>query len=298
MMRSAAVNEGDLRIRVKKQKSELSEAFGRLTKNRLSMFGLGIFALLLLLAIFAPWVTSYDFTKMDLEAMFQGPSWQHWFGTDELGRDVFTRIIYGGRLSLSVGLTATAIGLFFGVILGSISGYYGGQTDIILMRFLDIFQSIPMLLLSIVIATALGKGFDKTIIALAIAQVPDYARQMRASILRVRGVEYIEAASAIGCGTFRQITNYVLPNSFAPLLVSVTMGVAGTILMTASLSYLGLGIQPPTPEWGAMLSGAKIYVRDYPYLLIFPGLAIGITVLGLNMFGDGLRDALDPKLRD
>jgi peptide/nickel transport system permease protein len=282
----------------KKRQSEFGAAMVRLRKNRSAMIGLGIFLVLALLAIFAPYISPYEYAKLNLAEKFQGPSLKHFCGTDEMGRDVFTRIIYGGRYSLSIGLAATIVGLFFGVVIGAIAGFYGGQTDNIIMRFLDIFQSIPMLLLSIVIATALGTGVDKTIIALAVAQIPDFARQMRASILRVRDVEYIEAATAIGCGTFRKIVRYVLPNSFAPLLVSATMGVAGTILMTASLSYLGLGIQPPTPEWGAMLSGGKNYIRHYPHLLVFPGVAIGITVLALNMFGDSLRDALDPRLKD
>jgi peptide/nickel transport system permease protein len=281
-----------------KKKSEFGAAMLRLRNNRSAMIGLCIFLVLALLAVFAPLITPYEYAKLSLSERFQGPSLKHLLGTDEMGRDVFTRIIYGGRYSLSVGFISVATGLLFGVIIGSIAGFFGGNTDNLIMRFLDIFQAIPMLLLSIVVATSLGTGFDKTIMALSIAQIPDYARQMRVSILRVRNMEYVEAANAVGCGTFRQIVRYVLPNSFAPLIVSATMGVAGTILMTASLSYLGLGIQPPTPEWGAMLSGAKIYIRNYPYLLIFPGLAIGITVLGLNMFGDGLRDALDLRLKD
>lgn len=282
----------------KKKNSEFGAAINRLSKNKTAMTGVCIFMALVLLSVFAPVFTNYEYDALNLPEKFQGPSLRHLFGTDEMGRDIFTRIIYGGRYSLSIGVMATAVGLFFGVILGSIAGFYGGKIDNWLMRFLDIFQSIPILLLSIVIATALGAGFDKTILALAIAQIPDYARQMRASILQVRSLEYIEAADAIGCGTFRQIVRYVLPNSFAPLLVSTTMGVAGTILMTASLSYLGIGIQPPTPEWGAMLSAAKVYIRHYPHLLFFPGVMIAITVLALNMFGDGLRDALDPKLKD
>ncbi|MFP3090306.1 ABC transporter permease [Treponema sp. TIM-1] len=295
--RAAIVHAVDI-PKTKKRQSEFGAAMLRLRRNRSAMIGLGIFLLLAILAVFAPYISPYEYAKLSLQERFQGPSFKHWFGTDEMGRDLFTRIIYGGRYSLAVGFIATLVGLFFGVAVGAIAGFFGGDTDNIIMRFLDIFQSIPILLLSIVIATALGTGFDKTIMALSIAQIPDYARQMRASILRVRDLEYVEAANAIGCSTFRQILRYVLPNSFAPLIVSATMGVAGTILMTASLSYLGLGIQPPTPEWGAMLSGAKIYLRRYPYLLIFPGLAIGATVLGLNMFGDGLRDALDPRLKD
>jgi peptide/nickel transport system permease protein len=214
-----------------------------------------------------------------------------------MGRDVFTRIIYGGRYSLGVGLIATMVGLFFGIVIGAVAGFYGGQVDNILMRFLDIFQSIPMLLLSIVIATALGTGFDKTVMALSIAQIPDYARQMRASILRVRDVEYIEAANAIGCGNLRQIVRYVLPNSFSPLLVSGTMGVAGTILMTASLSYLGLGIQPPTPEWGAIIDGGRAYISSAWWIAAFPGLFLALTGTGFSLIGDGLSDLLRTKGR-
>ncbi|MDR1901900.1 MAG: ABC transporter permease [Treponema sp.] len=295
--RTAAVRTLDIK-KPKKRQGEFGAAMLRLRRNRSAMIGLGIFLLLAILAVFAPYITPYEYAKLNLQERFQGPSFKHWFGTDDMGRDLFTRIIYGGRYSLAVGLISTAVGLLFGVAVGAIAGFFGGSIDNIIMRFLDIFQSIPILLLSIVIATALGTGFDKTIMALSIAQIPDYARQMRASILRVRDLEYVEAANAVGCSIFRQIVRYVLPNSFAPLIVSATMGVAGTILMTASLSYLGLGIQPPIPEWGAMLSGAKIYLRRYPYLLIFPGLAIGATVLGLNMFGDGLRDAMDPRLKD
>lgn len=285
---------------VKKEKnhSELGAAMLRLSKNKSAMFGLGLFLFLALLAILAPYISPYGYAEMNPINKFQLPSAKHWFGTDEYGRDVFSRILYGGRYSLSIGLLATAFSLAVGVFVGALAGYYGGWADNLIMRFLDIFQAIPMMLLTIVVSAALGSGFDKTIFALAISHVPEFARTLRASIMSVRDVEYIEAAEAIGCGTFRQIVKYVLPNSFAPLLVTTTMNVANVILLTASLSYIGLGIQPPTPEWGAMLSAAKGFIRNYPYLLIFPGLFIAITVLSLNMFGDGLRDALDPKLKD
>lgn len=285
---------------VKKEKShsELGAALLRLSKNKSAMFGLGLFLFLALLAILAPYISPYGYAEMNPINKFQLPSAKHWFGTDEYGRDVFSRILYGGRYSLSIGLLATAFSLAVGVFVGALAGYYGGWADNLIMRFLDIFQAIPMMLLTIVVSAALGSGFDKTIFALAISHVPEFARTLRASIMSVRDVEYIEAAEAIGCGTFRQIVKYVLPNSFAPLLVTTTMNVANVILLTASLSYIGLGIQPPTPEWGAMLSAAKGFIRNYPYLLIFPGLFIAITVLSLNMFGDGLRDALDPKLKD
>lgn len=282
----------------KKKNSEFRNILKRLCKNKSAMLGIGIFLMLGVLAILAPYISPYGYDQMNLKEKLQLPSLTHWFGTDELGRDVFTRIIYGGRYSLTVGLISTLSGLIFGIILGAIAGFYGGKVDNIIMRTLDIFQSIPGMLLTITISSVLGSGFDKTIMALAITQISGFARTLRAQVLSVREVEYVQAAEAIGCNTFRQIVKYVLPNSFAPLLVQVTMNIAVAVLITASLSYIGLGIQPPTPEWGAMLSGAKGYIRTYPHLLIFPGMAIAITVLGLNMFGDALRDALDPKLKD
>lgn len=289
-------------VMVNKQKrkasSQLAAIVKRLGRNKSAVFGLTIFMILVVLSILAPYITPYSYAQMRMSDKLQGPSLAHWFGTDELGRDVLTRILYGGRYSLSIGILSTLTGLVFGTFVGAIAGYYGGQIDNIMMRFLDIFQSIPSILLVIVFSAVLGAGFGNTIIALALSMIPDVARQMRASILRVRDEDYIEAADAIGCSTFRQITKYIIPNSFAPLMVWATMSVAGAILTTASLSYIGLGVQPPTPEWGAMLSSAKTYLRTNAYLLIFPGLFIAITVLGLNMFGDGLRDALDPKLKD
>lgn len=297
MTNTIAVTENKA-VRKKHSQSQFVVTMNRLKKNKSAMLGLFIFIALIILAILAPYISPYGFAAMKMSEKLQGPSMKHWFGTDELGRDVLSRILYGGRYSLSVGVLATLTGLILGTIVGSIAGYYGGKVDNIIMRFLDIFQSIPSILLVIVFSAAMGAGFDKTIIALAISMIPDVARQMRASILRVRDEDYIEAADAIGCSTFRQITEYIIPNSFAPLLVWATMSVAGAILTTASLSYIGLGIQPPIPEWGAMLSGAKAYLRTNAYLLIFPGMFIAITVLGLNMFGDGLRDALDPKLKD
>lgn len=281
-----------------KPTSEFGAAMRRLRKNKTAMVGLTIFLILLFLAAIAPWIMPYDYEAIDLQNRFSGPTAQHWFGCDEFGRDIFSRLLYGGRYSLTVGMLATGGALIVGVIMGSLAGFFGGWVDTALMRFLDIFQSIPGTLFTICVAAALGTGFDKTILALAITRSPGMARTLRASIMKTRNEEYVEAARATGCSTFRIITRYVLPNSFSPLLVQTTMGVAQTMLTTASLSYIGLGIQPPTPEWGAMLSGAKNFIRDYPHMLLFPGLFIAITVLGLNMFGDGLRDALDPKLKD
>lgn len=273
-------------------------AMKRLKKNKTAMFGLLVFVLLAFSAVFAPLLSPYGFADMDLSSAFQAPSAAHWFGTDDLGRDIFTRILYGGRYSLTIGIISVGFALVVGVLIGTIAGYFGGIIDNLIMRFLDIFQSIPGLILTIAISAALGSGFDKTILALSISRIPAFARVLRASIMRVRDQEYLEAAESIRCGKLRIIVKYVLPNSWAPLIVEATMGVANTVLTAASLSYIGLGVQPPTPEWGAMLSGAKGYIRDYSYMLTFPGLFIALTVLCLNMLGDGLRDALDPRLKN
>lgn len=273
-------------------------AMKRLRKNKTAMFGLLVFVLLAFSAVFAPILSPYGFADMNLSSAFQAPSAAHWFGTDDLGRDIFTRILYGGRYSLTIGIISVGFALIVGVIIGTIAGYFGGIVDNLIMRFLDIFQSIPGLILTIAISAALGSGFDKTILALSISRIPAFARVLRASIMRVRDQEYLEAAESIRCSRLRIIVKYVLPNSWAPLIVEATMGVANTVLTAASLSYIGLGVQPPTPEWGAMLSGAKGYIRDYSYMLTFPGLFIALTVLCLNMLGDGLRDALDPRLKN
>ena len=285
---------------VKKQKKESANAAAikRLRKNKTAMFGLVIFVLLALSAIFAPLLSPYGYATLDMKHAFQGPSAAHWFGTDDLGRDIFTRILYGGRYSLTIGIISVSFALVVGIVIGTVAGYFGGMVDNLIMRFLDIFQSIPGLILTIAISAALGSGFDKTILALSISRIPSFARVLRASIMRVREQEYLEAAESIRCGKFRIIMKYVLPNSWAPLIVEATMGVANTVLTAASLSYIGLGVQPPTPEWGAMLSGAKGYIRDYSYMLTFPGIFIALTVLCLNMLGDGLRDALDPRLKN
>lgn len=281
-----------------KKESANAAAIKRLRKNKTAMFGLFIFVLLALSAIFAPLLSPYGYAALDMKNAFQGPSAAHWFGTDDLGRDIFTRILYGGRYSLTIGIISVSFALVVGIVIGTIAGYFGGMVDNLIMRFLDIFQSIPGLILTIAISAALGSGFDKTILALSISRIPSFARVLRASIMRVREQEYLEAAESIRCGKFRIIMKYVLPNSWAPLIVEATMGVANTVLTAASLSYIGLGVQPPTPEWGAMLSGAKGYIRDYSYMLTFPGIFIALTVLCLNMLGDGLRDALDPRLKN
>ena len=289
--------QADVTARRRKE-GQFTQVLRRLSRNTSAMIGLVLIVLLILTAVFAPWITPYDYTKMDIKSKYSGSSMQHLFGCDELGRDIFSRCIYGARASLSLGLLASLVSTLVGVVLGSLVGYFGGWVDTVIMRLLDILQAIPGMLLSIAISAALGSGFGNTIIALSIGGIPMTVRLLRGSILTVRKQEYIEAAEKINCSKFRVITAHILPNSIAPLIVSVTMGIGNTILQAASLSYIGLGVQPPTPEWGAMLSAGKGVVMKYPHLCLFPGLCIMIVVLSFNMLGDGLRDAMDPKLKN
>ena len=266
-------------------------------KNKMAMLGLIIFLIELILLVLAPVIIPYDYTAMDIMAIQQGPSAQHWFGTDELGRDIFSRILYGGRYSVTMGLISVAISTTVGMSIGAIAGYFGGQVDNVIMRVLDVIQSLPAMLLTIVISAALGSGYFNTILALSVNGLPASARMLRAQMMKVRDSEYIEAAVSINCSRFRIITSHLIPNSLSANIVQATMAVANMIVMAASLSFIGLGVQPPTPEWGAMLSGARQFIRQCPHMVIAPGMAIAITILALNLLGDGLRDALDPKLK-
>lgn len=261
------------------------------------MFGLAFVLLLIFTAIFADQLAPYSFRKQNLTDMFQGPSAKYWLGTDEFGRDILSRIIYGARVSLQVGFVAVGIALVFGGMLGACAGYYGGRTDNGIMRTMDVLLSVPQTLLAIAIAATLGPGLINLMIAVGISSLPRYARIVRGSVLTIREMEFVEAARAVGSNDFRIIFKHILPNSMAPIIVQSTLGVASAILNAAGLSFIGLGIQPPYPEWGAMLAGGRQYIRDDPYLTLFPGLAIMLTILALNFLGDGLRDALDPKLK-
>lgn len=283
---------------VYKKESAFAVLAKRMSRNKNAMFGLTVFTILVLAIIIVPMVSPYGYDKMDTLAINQGPSRAHLFGTDDMGRDIFTRVFYGGRYSLSISIAAVLFSTVIGILLGASAGYFGGLSDTLIMRLLDVIQAIPSILLTIIISAALGTGVDKTIIAISVGTIPGNVRLLRGTVMRTREEQYLEAAEAIGCSTFRRIVRYVIPNSWSPLIVSATMGVARTVLELAALSYIGLGVQPPTPEWGAMLAAARGFLRDYPHMLIFPGLFIAISVLCLNMFGDGLRDALDPKLKD
>ena len=277
--------------------AEFKRIMKQMRKNKMAMLGLIIFLIELILLVLAPLIIPYDYTAMDIMAIQQGPSAQHWFGTDELGRDIFSRILYGGRYSVTMGLISVAISTTIGMAIGAVAGYFGGQVDYIIMRILDVIQSLPAMLLTIVISAALGSGYFNTILALSVNGLPASARMLRAQMMKVRDSEYIEAAVSINCSRFRIITSHLIPNSLSANIVQATMAVANMIVMAASLSFIGLGVQPPTPEWGAMLSGARQFIRQCPHMVIAPGMAIAITILALNLLGDGLRDALDPKLK-
>lgn len=279
----------------KKKKGMYQTAFRRLRRNKLAMAALTFLLVLAVLSILAPWIAPYHYAQQDYDVVLELPSAAHWLGTDNLGRDMFSRILYGGRISLSIGLISVGISSMCGIILGALAGYYGGRTDMVIMRFLDIFQAVPGILLSITISATLGPGIMNCMIAIGISSIPGYARMMRGSILGVRSMEYIDGARAINASDAHIITRYIIPNTLAPTLVQMTMGVASAITMAATLSFIGLGVRPPAPEWGAMLSGGRNYFRDYPHLVIVPGIVIMLTILALNILGDGLRDALDPK---
>lgn len=269
---------------------------GLLTSNRAALIGLIIIILLIFVSLFGKFLMPYDPYTGELSNSLQTPSSTHFFGTDEQGRDIFSRVIDGTKISLRVGIISVAIALSIGTILGSICGYFGGKLDMFLMRILDIIQAFPSLLLAIAFMSALGKGLDKAVIAISIVTIPEYARIVRGCVLSVRDSEYVQAAKAIGNSELVIIFKHVLPNILSPIIVRATLGISSAILDTAALGFLGLGVQPPLAEWGTMLGSGRSYFYNAPYIILFPGLAITLTVLAFNLFGDGLRDALDPKL--
>lgn len=282
-----------------KKRSQFEEVWRRLKKNKMAMFGLALVVFLILLAIFADVLFNYEevVIKQNTAIRLQGPSAEHWFGTDEFGRDILARLVHGGRISLVVGVIAVAIALTIGGTLGAISGFFGGTVDMVISRLMDVLLAVPSLLLSITIVSALGPSILNLMIAIAVSSVPGYARIVRSSVMTVRDNEFVEAAKAIGANNAQIIASHILPNCLAPIIVQVSLKVASAILSTSGLSFLGLGVKAPTPEWGSMLSGGRAYLRNAPHLTVFPGLCIMLTILSLNLLGDGLRDALDPKLK-
>jgi peptide/nickel transport system permease protein len=270
----------------------------RLVRRPGALLGAVVIALVVAVALLAPVLAPHDPIAINPIIRRQHPSRTHLLGTDELGRDVLSRVIYGARVSLQVGLIAISIALTIGTLLGVAAGYLGSWIDTFIMRLMDVMLAFPGILLAIVVVAILGPGLYNVMIAVGVEAIPVYARAARGSTLAVREIEYVVAARALGASHARIVRRHVLPNIVAPLIVLASIGIAGSILAAAGLSYLGLGAQPPTAEWGAMLSSARTYVRDAWWMATFPGLAIMIVVLALNLFGDGLRDILDPRLRD
>lgn len=282
-----------------KKRSMAAEIWQRLLRNKMAMLGLFILVVLALAAIFADVIADYDtmVVAQNISERLQGPSAAHWFGTDEFGRDIFARIIHGSRVSLTVGLISVSVSLIIGGSLGAFAGFYGGRIDNVIMRIMDIFLAVPSILLAITIVAALGTNLVNVMLAIGVSGIPTFARIVRAAVMGVKDQEFVESARAIGAGSVTIIFREILPNCMAPIIVQSTLSVASAILSTASLSFIGLGVQPPDPEWGAMLSSGRNFLRDAVHITLFPGLAIIITILALNLLGDGLRDALDPRLK-
>ena len=289
---------------IEKPESQLRVMWETLRQNKAAVVGLFTIIILLLIAL-TVWITQllglqilpYDPNYSDMSQSFLSPSAKHWFGTDQLGRDIFSRIIDGTKISLFVGVSAVVISITVGVLLGAIAGYKGGKTDAVIMRVMDMMLAIPSILLAIAFMAALGKGIDKAVIAIGLVSIPEYARIVRGSVLSVKENDYVQAASVIGNKPSRIIYKHILPNVISVIVVRATLGISTAVLDTAALGFLGLGVQPPYAEWGDMLGRARGFIFTAPYTLIFPGIAITITVLAFNLLGDGLRDALDPKSR-
>ncbi len=274
------------------------EAWKRLRKSKIGLAGIAIIFILVAVAIFAPLIAPYSPIEQDIMSRYQAPSQRHLLGTDEMGRDILSRIIYGSRISLQVGLFSIGLALVIGVTLGLIAGYYGGYLDMIIMRIMDIMLAFPSVLLAIAIVAILGPQLKNAMLAIGIINIPRFARIIRSSTITIKEDEFISAARVLGAGDFRIILKHLLPNAMAPLIVQTTLSIATAILEAAALSFLGLGAQPPTPEWGAMLSDARSSLQKAPWVMTFPGMAIIFGVLGFNLLGDGLRDALDPKMKN
>lgn len=282
-----------------KKKSKFVETWKYLTKNRGAVIGMIIIVIFVLLAVFADVICPYDMViDQDSTIRLQGPSAEHWFGTDAYGRDLFARVIHGGRISLSIGFFTAFFSLIFGGILGASAAFYGGKLDSIIMRIMDMFSAIPGTLMALAIVAALGSNMMNLLIAISISSIPGFTRLIRSAVLTVVESDYVEAARACGTGDKRIIARHILPNAIGPIIVQTTTSISDMILTASGLSFIGMGVQPPSPEWGAMISEAREFMRQEPYLIIFPGICIILTALSFNLIGDGLRDALDPRLHD
>jgi peptide/nickel transport system permease protein len=307
MSENNAVENRD-QIKPRKKQSQLNQVWKRFRKSPSGLIGLFIIFVLIFTAVFAdvisppvmdPFLQEYvpAYRAQNLANRFAFPSRDNFFGTDNFGRCIFDRIVHGARLSLYIGFLSIGISLIFGTIIGLAAGYYAGVVDNILMRFTDIMLAIPGILLAMTIVAALGGGLRNLVIAIGLSNIPVFARQVSSSVLSIREQEFIEAAKSIGASDIRIMFRHILPNCMAPIIIRITMGMAIAILSAAALSFIGLGIEPPLPEWGSMLSAGRAFIRDHSPSVIFPGLAIALVVFGFNLLGDGLRDALDPRLK-
>ncbi len=297
--KKAPASAEELPVRLKKR-SYWGEVWHRLRKNPMAMICLAFLAILLLGIIFATALSPYDYTATDLTARFQTPSAEHWMGTDDYGRDLLTRLLVGGRYSLLIAILSVAIGIVLGMIIGALCGFFGKYIDSVLMRIMDVIMSIPGMMLAICVSVALGSGVFNTALALAVGTIPMIARQLRSSTMLINGQEYIEASRSFGESNFKIIMTHIIPNTLAPIIVQTSLYIGGAIMGIAGLSFLGLGVQPPTPEWGNILNNGLDYIYDFStrwHVIVFPALFIVLAELAFNLLGDGLRDAMDPRMR-
>lgn len=283
-------------LRKERRIENIQELFRKFFNNKIAVVGGLIVIFYFIVALFAPVIAPYDPFEIILEDKLQAPSWEHWMGTDDKGRDILSRIIYGSRLSIGIGVAAVAFGAFFGIIMGLVAGYYGGWVDSIISRILDIMLAFPGILLALAIISALGPSLLNVMIAVGVFSVPLFARIARGSTMEVRNLEYVDAVRSLGASDLNVIFRHVFPNILSPLIIQGTLRLATAILSAAGLSFLGLGAQPPSPEWGTMLSSGRDFLFTAPHVAIFPGITIALLVMGFNLFGDGLRDALDPRM--
>lgn len=278
-----------------KGQSLWQDAWARLAKNRLALFGGVVIVFMVFIAVITPWIAPYAYDAQDLDLGAAGPSVAHWFGTDTLGRDLLTRIMYGGRISLMVGFLATAVSLIVGVLWGTVAGFFGGRVDAIMMRIVDVLYALPFIIFVILLMVVFGRNLTLLFLAIGAVEWLTMARIVRSQVLGLRKQEFVEAAITVGIPKWRIITRHLIPNALGPIIVYTTLTIPGVMLLEAFLSFLGLGVQPPMSSWGLLISGGVEGMEEYPWLLIFPGIALVLTLFSLNFLGDGLRDALDPK---
>ena len=273
------------------------EAWKRLRKNKIAMAGMIIVAILLLIAAFADFIAPFGFQEQNFMERMQTPSSKHWFGTDHLGRDMLSRCIYGTRYSLPIGIVAVAIGLVIGGLLGLVAAYFGGNVDIVIMRIMDVIRAVPSTLLCIALVATFGNGMPQLILAMTIGGIAGQVTSVRSAVFMVKNADYVESSKSVGVSNFMIMIRHLLPNAIGMIVINAVGGISATILTISTLSYIGIGLKPPTPEWGAILSEGKTYLSIAPHIALFPGLCIGLTVVAFNLFGNGLRDALDPRLK-